>query len=68
MVTGYFSFFDILPVTEFEIQTVLTERETEMLINELEKAINDSVTDWKDYLKADAKVACRILSVHWPFM
>lgn len=39
-----------------------------MLINELEKAINDSVTDWKDYLKADAKVACRILSVHWPFM
>jgi hypothetical protein len=28
MVTGYFSFFDILPVTEFEIQTVLTEKQS----------------------------------------
>ncbi|MDT8379648.1 MAG: hypothetical protein RQ739_12230 [Desulfotignum sp.] len=34
-----------------------------MLINELKKAINDSVTDWKDYLKADAKAAHRMAEI-----
>jgi hypothetical protein len=34
-----------------------------MRINELEIAINNSVTDWKDYLKADAKAALRMAEI-----
>jgi hypothetical protein len=44
-------------------QTASTEKETEMLINELKKAINDSVNDWKDYLKEDAKAAHRMAEI-----
>lgn len=39
------------------------EKETEMLINELEIAINGSVTDWKDYLEADVKAALRMAKI-----
>ncbi|MDZ7666584.1 MAG: hypothetical protein U5K27_14905 [Desulfotignum sp.] len=34
-----------------------------MLINELEIAINGSVTDWKDYLEADVKAALRMAKI-----